>query len=326
MVEFEQEQQNKRPLEDDGMGMGMDGANKRIRTGNETVEVGLLVQSNDMGQVIGVGGETIKSIRAESGASIYTSKFLKNVGERTAKVSGTVEQVCTAVRMIIDTVAKEIPSITFLAEYRNLGALIGKAGANIKQLREETGAKIFITKECIGNSTQKEVQISGDYEAVMQAVETVVCYLAEGRNTTRIPYVPGEVAGFPIGQMGQMIPSFQSTVGGGRFNQLLGAIGGQNISSRPMPQAMGYDAQGTPRASVCRIETTMYVPKEVIGQIIGRGGSNIKAVRMQSTAHVYVDAGEDGDESPERKITIKGSRNAIDVACGMIEDLANNRR
>jgi len=323
MVEFEQEQQNKRPLEDDGM--EMDGANKRIRTGNETVEVGLLVQSNDMGQVIGKGGETIKSIRAESGASIYTSKFLPNVGERTAKVSGTVEQVCTAIRMIIDTVAKELPSITFLAEYRNLGALIGKQGVNIKQLREETGAKIFITKECIGNSTQKEVHISGDYEAVMQAVETVVCYLAEGKNTTRIPYVPGEVAGFPIGQM-QMMPSFASTGAGGRFNQMIGGIGGQSISPGRMPQGMGFNPQGVPRASVCRIETTMWVPKEVIGQIIGRGGANIKAVRMQSTAHVYVDAGEDGDESPERKITIKGKRQNIDMACRMIESLVAQRK
>jgi len=323
MVEFEQEQeqQNKRPLEDDET--GMDGANKRVRTGNETVEVGLLVQSNDMGQVIGKGGETIKSIRAESGATIYTSKFLPNVGERTARLTGTVEQVCTAIRMIIDTVAKELPAVTFLAEYRNLGALIGKQGVNIKQLREESGAKIFITKECIGNSTQKEVQISGNYEAVMQAVETVVCYLAEGKTATRIPYVPGEVKGFPTGQM---MASFPSNLGGGRLNQMLGVTGGQSISPRRMPQAMGFDPQGTIGASVCRIETTMWVPKEVIGQIIGRGGSNIKAVRMQSTAHVYVDAGEDGDESPERKITIKGKRQAIEVACGMIEDLANNRR
>jgi len=321
---MKQEQQSKRPLE--GYGMGMDGANKRVKSGNETLEVGLLVRSNDMGQVIGKGGETIKSIRNKSGASISTSKFLPNVGERTAQVIGTIVQVRAAIRMIIDTLGKEPPSITFLAEHRNLGALIGKQGVNIKKLREETGANIFIPKECIGNSTQKEIQISGDYEAVTQAVETVVCYLAEGRNTTRIPYVPGEVAGFPMGQMGQMMPSFPSTGGGGRFNQLQGPLGGQSISPSTIPQGMGFNAQSTPGASVCRIETTIYVPREVIGQIIGRGGSNIKAVRMQSTANIYVDAGEDGDESPERKITIKGSRTAIDLACGMIEDLANNRR
>jgi len=314
MVKLEDEQQNKRQLEDEYFG----GSNKRIRTGEEAVEVSLLVQSNAMGQVIGKGGETIKSIRAESAASIYTSKFMKDVGVRTAKVSGTIEQVCTAIRMIIDIVAKDNPAVTLLAEYRNLGGLIGKQGANIKQLREESGARIFITKECIGNSTQKEIQISGDYESVTKAVETVVSYLAEARNPTRVPYVPGDV----LGAMGGMLmpPPFSAiaTGGGGRFNQLLS---GAN-------QGMGFQdpvlTRGGP--SVCRIETTMWVPKEVIGQIIGRGGANIKAVRMRSSAHVFVDAGEDGDESPERKITIKGSREAIDMACMMIENLVNQRR
>lgn len=317
----EQEQQNKRPLESEEI--GMEGANKRVRTGNETVEVILLVASNDMGQVIGKGGETIKSIRAESGASIYTSKFLKNVGERTAKLTGTIEQVCTAIRMVIDSVSKELPSITLLGEYRNLGALIGKQGANIKQLREESGAKIFITKECIGNSTQKEIQISGDYEGVMRAVESVVTKLAEGETATRIPYVPGEVGGQG---MGRVMASFPLTGAGGRFNQLLGGAGSQGISPGMITQGMGYDDIGVSGTSVCRIETIMWVPKEVIGQIIGRGGENIKTVRMQSTAHVNIDAGEDGDETPERKITIKGSRKAIAMACGMIEQLANARK
>jgi len=315
MVEIQDDQQNKRQLEDENFGS----SNKRSRTGDETLEVSLLVQSNLMGQVIGKAGETIKSIRAESGASIYTSKYLQDVGVRTAKVSGTIEQVCTAIRMIIDIVAKDNPAVTLLAEYMNLGALIGKQGANIKQLREESGAKIFITKECIGNSTQKEIQISGDYESVTKAVETVVSHLAEARNPTRVPYVPGDV----LGAMGRMImpPPFSAitTGGGGRFNQLLG-VGGAN-------QGMGFQDQVLARGpSVCRIETTMWVPKEVIGQIIGRGGANIKAVRMRSSAHIFVDAGEDGDESPERKITIKGSREAIDMACMMIENLVNQRR
>jgi len=277
--------QNKRQLEDEKLG-----SSKRTRSGEETVEVSLLVQTNAMGQVIGKGGETIKSIRAEAGATIHTSKFSNDVGVRTAKVSGTIEQVCTAIRMIIDVVAKDNPAITLLAEYGNLGGLIGKQGANIKQLREDSGARIYITKECIGNSSQKEIQISGNYESVTKAVEKVVSYLAEARNPTQIPYVPGDV---------------------------LGAVGGMLMPRQVV-------TSGLP--SVCRIETTMWVPKEVIGQVIGRGGSNIKAVRMQSSANIFVDAGEDGDESSERKITIKGSREAINMACMLIEKLVNQRR
>jgi len=304
--------QSKRQLDGEEFG----GSNKRIRTGEETVEVSLLVQSSLMGQVIGKGGETIKSIREESGASVYTSKLLQNVGVRTATLSGTIEHVCTAIRMIIDLVAKDNPAVTLLAEYKNLGGLIGKKGANIKQVREESGARIFITKECIGNSTQKEIQISGDYESVTKAIETVVSYLAEARNPTRIPYVPGDMVA-PIGGM-PMTPSFSAvgTGGAGRFNQMLGGSANQGMGFQDQVMTSGVP-------SVCRIETTMWVPKEVIGQIIGRGGASIKAVRMQSSANIFVDAGEDGDESPERKITIKGSREAISMACMMIENLVN---
>merc|ERR550534_2296275 len=146
MVQSDEEQQHKRALEDEEEG----GSNKRIRTGAESVEVTLLVKSNEMGQVIGKGGETIKSIREETGASLYTSKFNQNAPERTVKISGPVEQVYTAIRMIIDILSKGIPAVTLLGEYRNLGALIGKQGVNIKRLREETGAKILIAKECKG--------------------------------------------------------------------------------------------------------------------------------------------------------------------------------
>jgi len=290
MVAIEEEQQNKRPLEGDDAGE----SSKRVRTGDQVVEVSLLLASNEMGRVIGKAGETIKGIRAESGATIHTSKLIQNVGVRTARVGGTTEQVCAAIRLVISTISEESPSITLLAEHRSLGSLIGKQGVNIRELRESTGARIYIPKDCIGNSTQKEIQISGEWESVTQALEKVVFHLAESTNATRIPYVPGNVGGYPLAS-------------------LVGAIS---------PGIMnGIPNSGAP--TVCRIETTMWVPKAVIGHIIGRGGSNIKTVRLQSTANVNVDNGEDGDDSSERKITIKGSRQAIDIACKMIENLVN---
>jgi len=261
---------------------------------NQVVEVSLLLASNEMGKVIGKGGEKIEGIRAESGATMHTSKLIQNVGVRTARVGGTTNQVCAAIRLVISAVSEEQPSITLLAEQSNLGGLIGKQGVNIRQLREETGAKIFIPKECIGNSTQKEIQISGEWDAVTHALERVVSRLAELTNHTRIPYVPGSVGGNPL-------------------TSLMGAIS-PGISN-------GIGNSGAP--SVCRIETTMWVPTAVIGQIIGRGGANIKTVRLQSTANVNVDNGEDNDDSTERKITIKGSRHAINIACMMIENLVN---
>merc|ERR1719193_2367406 len=87
--------------------------------------------------------------------------------------------------------------ITLLAEYMNCGLLIGKQGVTIKQIRDETQADIQVSKECIANSTQKQIRISGDYASVSKAIDAVVVHLAEARNPTRIAYVPGGMAGLP---------------------------------------------------------------------------------------------------------------------------------
>jgi len=279
--------QNKRPQDDQNMD-----PNKRFRIGNEGLEVGILLQNQDLGSVIGKGGETIPNIREESGAVVHTSKFVEGTDERTVKILGSAAQVNTAIKMIIDEVCKDNPMITLLAEYKNCGNLIGKKGVTIKEIREKTGAYIHVSKECIGNSSQKEIRVNGDYDAVIEAIVAVVKHLDQGNNPTRMAYVPVGVGGItnPVG-----FPTLATGGNGG--------------------------------ASPIRMEMTLWVPKEIIGKVIGRGGSTIRTVREQSAAHVFVhkddenEESEENEESSERKITIKGSRKAIATAYSMIETL-----
>jgi len=298
-------------------------ANKRTRTSDESVEVGMLFQHQDIGPVIGKGGENIKNIREKSGAQVHTSKFMPSVAERTAKIMGSAEQVASAIKMIIDTGSKDHPTVTLLAEYKNCGLLIGKQGVTIKQIRDETAAEIQVSKECIGNSTQKQIRISGEYEAVSKAIDAVVVHIAEARNPTRITYVPGEMAGSPNAAQG--FANVNSATAGrgwtlapdsGRpqgMSQVMGAF--QNVGNR------GAGLGGGGGASLMRIEMTVWIAKDLIGKIIGRGGLTVRAIRDQSTAHVFVHKDEEDTEATERRITIKGSKQAIDMAYSMIETL-----
>jgi len=330
--------QQKRPLEND---QDME-ANKRIRTSDESVEVGILFQHQDLGAVIGKGGEKIKNIRDKSGAQVHTSKFVPGVAERTAKIMGSAEQVSSAIKMIMDTGSKDQPTIILLAEYMNCGLLIGKQGVTIKQIRDETQAEIQVSKETIGKSTQKQIRISGDYESVSKAIDAVVVHLAEGRNPTRMAYVPGGMAGFPntmqrfanvnppASGRGWTLPTnrgFPAGRGGG-FEQRrfgggggFGAMGGRPQGMGAFPNGGNRGAGGEGGAAQIRIEMTLWITKDLIGKIIGRGGLTVKAIREQSTAHVYVHKDEEDAELTERKITIKGSKKAIDMAYSMIEDL-----
>jgi len=287
MKNSKSDSQNKRPHDDQNMD-----PNKRFRIGNEGLEVGILLQNQDLGSVIGKGGENIRNIREESGAVVHTSKFVEGTDERTVKILGSAAQVNTAIKMIIDEVCKDNPMITLLAEYKNCGNLIGKKGVTINEIREKTGANIRVSKECIGNSSQKEISVNGDYDAVIEAIDAIVKHLDQGNNPTRMAYVPVGVGGItnPVG--------FPTPATGGN--------GG---------------------ASPIRMEMTLWVPKEIIGKVIGRGGSTIRTVREQSAAHVFVHKGEENEEgvkneeTSERKITIKGSRKAIAKAFTMIETL-----
>jgi len=324
---FKSEHQQKRPLENNG---SME-TSKRTRTGNEALEVGILMQHQEMGPVIGKGGENINNIRKESGAQVHTSKFMPNVAERTAKIIGTAEQVASAIKMIIDTTgSKDHLTITLLAEWMNCGFLIGKQGATIKKVKDETSAEIQVSKECIGNSTQKQIRISGEYQSVSKAIDAVMVHLSEGGNPTRITYVPGGMVDSPAAGRGWTLPPkagfplSQAARGGGGFQQQrfdgFGAIGGRPHGMPPgMAGNRGAGLGGG--MSLMRIEMTLWIAKDLIGKIIGRGGSNIRAIRDQSTAHVFVHKDEEDTELTERRITIKGSKTAIDMAYSMIEEL-----
>jgi len=328
-------EQQKRPLEYE---QGME-ANKRIRTSNEPVEVGMLFQHVDLGPVIGKGGENIKNIRQESGAQVHTSKFVPGMTERTAKIMGSAEQVSSAIKMIIDTGSKDHPMITLLAEYKNCGILIGKQGVTIKQIRDETQANISVSKDCIGNSTQKEIRITGEYEAVTKAVDAVVVHIAEGKNPTRVAYAPGNgMMGFstaaprildansPASGRGWTLPPngrfpiSPSARGGGGFQQQRFVGRPQGMTQNGFQNERNFGNRGG-AASAIRMEMTLWVSKDLIGKIIGRGGLTVKTIRDQSTAHVYVHKDEEDAELTERKITIKGNKKSIDVAYSMIETL-----
>jgi len=317
------EQPTKRPLEgyDEAEQVESSQSIKRIRTGGSgRVEVGLLLLNADIGRVIGKGGEKIRSIREESGAAIHIPKASQQAYERTANVNGTTDQVIHAVLTIANLISEENPVVSLLAEFRNLGAVIGKQGVNIKQIREESQANVRISKECLGNSTQKEIRITGSPDSVTQATEAVIRYLAEGRSSVRVPYLPN-------GNNHPTSPSFgdrnfppSPSFGRGQNMMYEGRGGGMNMSRDLSPRGNYGDHHR--QSSIIRIETSIWVPKEVIGKIIGRSGCHINAVRKQSGAQINVENANEGDEdNPERKITITGRRKSIELACTMIENL-----
>jgi len=322
-------EQNKRQLEE---GIEMDQSIKRHRTGDNHLELGLLLMNRDVGLIIGKGGNNIKTIRNDSGARVNIPDHFPGSQERIAEISGVVEDVSQAIQMIASSLSEDRPEVCILAESKNLGSVIGKGGSIINKIRDDTQARIDIDKECLGNSTQKEIRISGDAKNVHNAIDIVVQHLADGTSPVRVPYVPhrggGNLSFSPVrGRKGR----------GGRGRGGYGGFGGgpRSRGSRFMMQPgygdvdMPYNGGscsnfGRKRAppSGLRIETIIMVPGDMIGKIIGRGGSHINAIRSESCATIVVSEGDGG--ASDRKITVTGETRSRGIACDMIESLVSN--
>lgn len=63
------------------------------------------------------------------------------------------------------------------------------------------------------------------------------------------------------------------------------------------------------------------VPKDMMGAVIGRGGSRISEIRMLSTQEIKIHEVE--GESPSRRITVQGSKENIDKAMLLLHVCVN---
>ncbi|XP_053687282.1 RNA-binding protein Pasilla isoform X2 [Sabethes cyaneus] len=144
--------------------------------GGSTVSVGggdnyhfkTLVPSVAAGAIIGKGGETIASLQKDAGARVKMSKahdFYPGTSERVCLISGTVDGILTVLDFIIDKI-REKPDMTkaltdadakqaaerdkqvkILVPNSTAGMIIGKAGAYIKQIKEESGSYVQISQK-----------------------------------------------------------------------------------------------------------------------------------------------------------------------------------
>ncbi|XP_026287837.1 heterogeneous nuclear ribonucleoprotein K isoform X1 [Frankliniella occidentalis] len=116
--------------------------------------------------------------------------------------------------------------------------------------------------------------------------------------------------------------------GGGGGGGGYGAGGGAaNGMGNPPPMNMGPNIGGNGNQSGQRNSTQVTIPKDMAGAIIGKGGSRIRKIRMDSGASITID--EPAEGSNDRVITICGAPNQIQMAQYLLQqsvhDSSNER-
>lgn len=170
----------KRPYDDqeDGNMFG-----KRQRSSNsrssDVFEVRILIPANTAGAIIGKSGSNIKELRNEFNTNVQIPD--SDGYERV--VAATLQEQSHAVRFV-GRIAEALNermrqdesecSVRLLVHQSQAGTIIGKKGARIKELREQTGAKIKVNQECCPGSTDRVCQITGTVEVIEACTKIVL--------------------------------------------------------------------------------------------------------------------------------------------------------
>uniref|UniRef100_A0A8C6LMC4 NOVA alternative splicing regulator 2 n=1 Tax=Nothobranchius furzeri TaxID=105023 RepID=A0A8C6LMC4_NOTFU len=229
----------------------------------------VLIPSYAAGSIIGKGGQTIVQLQKETGATIKLSKskdFYPGTTERVCLIQGTVEAL-NGVHDFIAEKVREMPQSTQKTEPVSIlqpqttvnpdrvkqaklivpnstaGLIIGKGGATVKAVMEQSGAWVQLSQKPEGiNLQERVVTISGEPEQNRKAVEIIVQKIQEDPQSSsclNISYsnVTGPVAnsnptGSPYANSTEVMPA-AAAAAAATASSLLGQAGLAGVGAFP---------------------------------------------------------------------------------------------
>lgn len=202
-----------------------------------------------------------------------------------------------------------------------MGTIIGRQGLKIKHIQDASGVRMVAQKEMLPQSTERIVEVQGTPEGIEKAVwEIGKCLIDDWqRGTGTVLYNPAVRALFGTTSSNNHAGSGGTTSGyGGRSYNRTG--NGTDFSEPASTQNRRSNsdaaARGIPLVTEDGEEVqtqNISIPSDMVGCIIGRGGSKISEIRRSSGARISI-AKAPHDETGERMFTIMGSASANEKA------------
>ncbi|KAJ5340923.1 hypothetical protein N7541_010047 [Penicillium brevicompactum] len=293
-----------------------------------------IVSSKEAGVIIGKAGKNVADLREETGVKAGVSKVVPGVHDRVLTVTGQLRPLARAYAIVTKGLLEGAPQmgmggvvatngvhpIRLLISHNQMGTIIGRQGLKIKHIQDASGVRMVAQKEMLPQSTERIVEVQGSPEGIEKAVwEIGKCLLDDWqRGTGTVLYNPAVRASLGGSQPitnnptpGNGYPSnnsrqYNRTGNGADFSD-----GGYNrrsnsdAGSRAYPPATEDDEE---------VQTqNISIPADMVGCIIGRGGTKITEIRRSSGARISI-AKAPHDDTGERMFTIMGSAQANEKA------------
>jgi len=320
-----------------GMPSGSD-ATAAAASAAPPITIRALIVTQDASIIIGKAGSHIKEIREKAGAKVSVTEAQQGNPERVLLVTGPLDAVSKAYGLIVRKINDEpydqpsVPgsravTIKYLVPNNRMGSVIGKAGSKIKEIQEASGARLQASEGMLPGSTDRVLSVSGVADAIHIAVYYVGTILQETPDrvsaTASTAYRPASTAYTPgaasaAGSYGAPASSRQPP--GAYFPP------GANVPyGGGAPAAYGAPAGGafSPGGGLAGNQTQqLYIPNELVGNIIGKGGQKINEIRQMSNCSIKIMESTDsqgaGARGNERLVTITGQPHCIATAIQML--------
>lgn len=200
-----------------------------------------------------------------------------------------------------------------------MGTIIGRQGLKIKHIQDASGVRMVAQKEMLPQSTERIVEVQGTPEGIEKAIwEIGKCLIDDWqRGTGTVLYNPAVRASMGSPPMNNSAMGNGNGYGSRPFNRTGNGAdfsdhsGGYGRRSNPDVSNRGYPLVTEDGEE---IQTqNISIPADMVGCIIGRGGTKITEIRRSSGARISI-AKAPHDETGERMFTIMGSAQANEKA------------
>uniref|UniRef100_A0A665VND7 Vigilin n=1 Tax=Echeneis naucrates TaxID=173247 RepID=A0A665VND7_ECHNA len=285
----------------------------------------LIVEQKFHRTIIGQKGEKIKEVRDKFPEVIinFPDPSQKSDIVQLRGPKNEVEKCAKFLQKIIADLIENSFSLSvpiFKQFHKNI---IGKGGANIKKIREETNTKIDLPTE---NSNSEMIIITGKKSNCEVARERILAIQRELANIKESEVtIPAKLHNSLIGSKGCLVRSIMEDCGGVHIHFPSEGSGSDKVTIRgpagEVEKAKKQLLQLAEEKQVNNFTAELQAKPEYHKFLIGRGGANIRRVRDKTGARIIFPS---PDDTEQELITIVGKEEAVRQAQKELEILVKN--
>ncbi|TRZ03789.1 hypothetical protein DNTS_014458 [Danionella cerebrum] len=285
----------------------------------------LIVEQRFHRTIIGQKGEKIKEVRDKfpEVIIIFPDQHQKSDLVQLRGPKSEVEKCAKFLQKLIVELAESSFSISVPIHKQFHKNIIGKGGANIKKIREETNTKIDLPME---NSNSEVIVITGKKSSCEAARERILAIEKELNNQTEAEVcIPAKLHNSLIGSKGSQVRSIMEGCAGVHIHFPSEGSGLDNVMIRGPAEEVERARRELLRLAeekqVNNFSVELQAKSEYHKYLIGRGGANIRRVRDRTGARIIFPS---PDEPEQEQITIVGKEEAVMLAQRELEALIKN--